>query len=240
VRGVRLACQSLSTLHDLAVSPASAIVTSQHADLPLPDLIEGLAGHYRIELSRAAVDAALQALASTRAMRFRDLIPSVPEQANGVPSIEASAGDIAMAEDALDGFAPLLEGGQVRHCTWPKAIFVAGPTGAPVTGPIELVGRARCLIHGPYAHLPAGRWQADIRFSVADNISGNKLKVDIMTDRIIFEGTCPLPSRGSFQLAVAFDVTEPRLPIELRFHNESGAIEGTFDLHGVTASRVGS
>jgi hypothetical protein len=242
---LRLASQSLATLHDLAVNAATAVITAQHAQARLVDILDGLAAHYRIAMPRSAVESALAALAPPTAKQpshLLDLIPPLTEPPSAPDAATASDADVALAREALGGYDPLFAGRHVEAFFWPKGVFLgAEPMGAALarTGAVSLVGGARCFVFGPYFHLPAGRWRAEVKFSVADNISGNKLKVDVFTDSVIFQDSCTLPAQGSFQLTLTFDVIEPRLPIQLRFYNERGAIEGRFDLHGVTVTRAG-
>ena len=178
----------------------------------------------------------LTSMAPTRTEpRLRDLAPALPAKVAPV----ADPGLVALAADALQGYEHLLAGHAAHTFSWPSSVFLsAEEKGAPVAGPISLMGGARCFLYGPYFHLPAGRWKATADFSVADNGSGNRLKLDVFTDQVVFEGSCPLPAQGSFRLSVTFEVTEPRLPVQLRFFNEDGAIEGQFDLHEVSISRV--
>ncbi len=68
---------------------------------------------------------------------------------------------------------------------------------------------------------------------------GDILKIDAYTDRVIAEGTSPLPRRGHFTCAIDFAIEEPRAPLQIRLFNEEGAVEGSFDLHGMIVERSG-
>lgn len=64
---------------------------------------------------------------------------------------------------------------------WRPSTFVLDPKHrASPSGDIciDLVGRARCLIHGPYVALPAGRWKAVVRFAVDEAACGHRLRFE--------------------------------------------------------------
>jgi hypothetical protein len=72
---------------------------------------------------------------------------------------------------------------------------------------------------------------------VADNLSGNNLKIDVFTDRVIWERAAPLPPSGAYSCQLEFTVAEPRVPVQIRVFNGQGAIEGTFRLSGIALRR---
>ena len=47
-----------------------------------------------------------------------------------------------------------------------------------------------------------------------------------------------MPVEGHFVSELVFEVLEPRLPLELRFHTAEGAIEGYFELKQVDIRRA--
>lgn len=71
----------------------------------------------------------------------------------------------SVAESPLALFDDLAPG---TSATWGPRWFAYtsgydGPEDAPM---IDLTGRMRPVVHGPYIHLPAGRWRVDLRFTV--------------------------------------------------------------------------
>jgi hypothetical protein len=237
---LRFASQSLATLHELAMQETAVIVSPEHASAPIPDLLEHLAAHYGIPFTRRTLEdvlSRLQPMPAQATLRLLDLVPPLPADAPAPQP--ATEFDAELGNRALQGFEPLFAGLPLERQVWPREVFLtAEPMGAHLTGPVSLVGGARCFIFGPYFHLPHGRWSACATFSVAHNNSGNALKVDVFTDEVIFEGACVLPTRGTFQLTVVFEVSEPRLPVQLRLFNERGAIEGEVDLQHVAVTRA--
>lgn len=91
---------------------------------------------------------------------------------------------------------------------------------------IELLGPARCLLFGPYLHLPTGRWSAQIEIEILDNASRNTILVEAVTNRILAQGIFTPPERGRFRFELIFEIRNSTIAIELRLHLLHGAIEG--------------
>jgi hypothetical protein len=229
---LRLASQSLATLHDISFVPTAHLMLSSEADVQLDRLIENLARIYRLELSTEhLIEVTSKLSANCRLATLRDLMPTGPA---GLPST-----DMSIASDVLGGFSPVFTGRPAERFTWPPNVFLgAKPLGEPIAAPIELIGGRRCFAFGPYFHLPAGRWQVTVDFEVSENVSGNILKIDAYTDGVIAEGTARLPREGRFKCRIEIVIDEPRLPLQVRLFIEEGAIEGRFTLHGVNVERT--
>ena len=96
----------------------------------------------------------------------------------------------------------------------------------PTSSPLVATGRARCLIYGPYLHLPTGRWNAKFFFDVDEDCHGQIFTVEVHAAELLGKlRVCP-QGTGSFEAAVPVEVTNPRAPIEIRIMMDSGAIEG--------------
>ena len=84
--------------------------------------------------------------------------------------------------------------------------------------------------------VPRGTWLATIAFSVANNISGNKILFDVAAafgSDIIAKAEYKLPKEGAFLAEFEFSHLKPHLPLELRSFLLHGAIEGEFKLKKV-------
>jgi len=123
---------------------------------------------------------------------------------------------------------------------WPREIFYDGDRRHFVSGPQPLVGGSRCLIFGPYFHLPRGVWDVRVEIEVDDNISGNEIHSDVFCAyAVMLAGVnAVLPRRGIFAYQMTFEILEPFLPLEVRIELRYGAIEGTLLLRTVELTRV--
>jgi len=230
---LRFASQSLATLHDVAFLETAWRVGPGAADMPLVTAAEMMARHFRLRLDAPQFDKVLKALKQKSGATVATLVRKPEDLAAA-----STASDMALAARVLGGFDDLLTGSPARRFEWEPGIFLGDkPHGEPITGKIELIGGKRCFLFGPFFHLPAGSWRVTVDFDIADNVSGNLLKIDVHTDRVIEEGTARLPNDGRFACSLDFTIEEPRLPVQIRLFVDEGAIEGRFELHGMTVER---
>src|SRR5437588_66909 len=91
-------------------------------------------------------------------------------------------------------YDPILRGRKLQTTAWPPAAFLlCDPRGAPVDGPIQLVGPARYLTFGPYFSLPAGLWDVEVSLEARDCWSDNRIGIDIASSTILAAVTSTLP-----------------------------------------------
>ncbi|NTJ62620.1 hypothetical protein G6M50_31385 [Agrobacterium rhizogenes] len=110
---------------------------------------------------------------------------------------------------------------------WPQETFLSGDSlGQTLDDLVDLTGGARCLIYGPYLHLPPGRWSAKFVFDVDEDCQGQIFTVEVHAAELLGRlRVCP-EGTGSFEVAVPVNIVDPRTPIEIRLMMDSGAIEG--------------
>lgn len=229
---IRLASQSLATLHDIALHPNAHRLFSSVAEMRFEELARKISRITGLELDDEQVARVTRKLLAgwggATSLKMLDVQRS-----------EVFRQDVALAADSLDGYDALINGMPADRFTWPPEVFLGvKPHGEPIAGPIELIGSRRCFAYGPYFHLPSGSWDITIRFEVSNNASGNGLKIDAYTDRTIEEGITRLPRDGHYTCSIGIVIEEPRLPLQIRLFIEEGAIEGRFTLHGVVINRT--
>ncbi len=131
-----------------------------------------------------------------------------------------------LVEDILNPLEDFLCRGNLSRVVWPQSSFLtADQAGDPMRGPVELAGGQRCLIYGPYMHLPAGAWRARIYIGFAD-IYQQSFVLELIVGARLRAVRFDAPRSGDFYTDITFVHTEPQTAIEIRLLNESGAIEG--------------
>ncbi len=177
---------------------------------------------------------------------------------NQIPTFEESAAEInhfysapgagredmsksmrEMAEKVLKPFDnKILERG-APSLTWPQESFLlADKGGEPSEGEIELVGRARCLIYGPYFHLPSGEWNAKFSLGIEHNVYGQIFTIEVHSDGLLSKIRVKPSGTGSFAAEAAFHIDNPKTPIEIRLFTDSGSIEGSIAYWSVELSPI--
>jgi hypothetical protein len=64
------------------------------------------------------------------------------------------APELALINGALAGYGEYFTGTPLGNLVWAPNLFIVGDTHQRLTGPIDITGRSRCLIYGPYIRLP--------------------------------------------------------------------------------------
>lgn len=221
ITSIRNTSLSLSCLHDLVLCPRAYVISD-----PLDTT--NIAKH-------------LTQLASICQIPFNDLI--LKNTIDCLMPLERRKAHTNRGPDSMStcitSFESLLKRTAVNRIRWPREVFLnADEQGAIVNAPVDLTGRARLFLYGPYLHLPRGLWMAEVTFEVRENFSANELKVDICLDDVIGEWKFQLPDKGSYSFELPLRITEPRHPIQIRFYLMQGAIEGIFDLKQVKLRRA--
>ena len=116
--------------------------------------------------------------------------------------------------------------------TWPHSLFMAGDQAAPLGDRrIALAGGARCVIYGPYLHLPLGRWLARLIVDFDAAIRDQSFIVEIVgAEEVLARGRVEQAKPGVFALPLRFHSDKPESPIEIRIFIENGAIDGSISL----------
>lgn len=123
--------------------------------------------------------------------------------------------------------------------SWPRGTFLSGDKpGERLDNSIDLTGGARCLVYGPYFHLPPGHWNARLFFDIDEDCYGQIFTIEIHAADLLGKlRICP-EGTGSFEATVPIEIINPRNPIEIRLLMDTGAIEGRLSGWGVEWQRA--
>lgn len=195
---------------------------------------------------RADVSLALSALPAD--VRLRYITPSIVRGAKSVEitSFLALSGDLELGatDTPVDHALALYREGPLRPgviYSWAPADFMIDPKHERVDGApdirIDLTGRARCLVHGPYVALPKGHWRATVRFSVDDSACRYPLRFEWgpLAQFAAFEAFPDKP--GHFVVEIAHDFDEAAI-CEMRLILPESSLAGILTLEGVDIEMI--
>lgn len=236
---IRAVSASLACLQPLADASAALILRrndpAQRSSIDL--LLKKIDQHFSIDLTLDQI---------ANALLHVGMAPSAETPTGEAPRLEEAAAAVikgyltpmeevpelsdSLRETARKVLRPLEFGrtdASASIAFWPREIFLSGDRlGEGLDGTLDLTGGARCLIYGPYLHLPTGRWNAKLLFDVDEDCHGQIFTVEIHAAELLGKlRVCP-QGTGSFEAAVPVEVIDPRAPIEIRVMMDSGAIEG--------------
>jgi hypothetical protein len=134
---------------------------------------------------------------------------------------------------------PSADNGSPLRIIWPGDVFTVADHPDQRAGErISLAGGARCLVYGPYLHLPRGAWSARIVVDLDETTRDQSFAVEIVAKDVIASVSTRPPSPGLFAIHLAFMVEKPEIPLEIRISLQNGAIEGAVSLLRVELSKV--
>jgi hypothetical protein len=241
---VRLASRSICALEPLIRSDLVLKFDSRSYRSPLTEIVRTIGRFFDVALPMAKADQVASSLVGEGgpASRLSDyLFKTFPHAtAPGTAISGLAVEDRRLVSQLSSAYCAIAAGRRFDRMDWPVSMFMNSdnPT-APFPGRVELLGPARFIAYGPYLHLTAGQWRANIVFEVADNHSGNQLYVDAYAGEVLSVVTTQLPAQGTYTFQIGFEVRNPLEPVQLRFQILSGAIEGDFTLNSIRLERVG-
>jgi hypothetical protein len=246
--GVRAVSASLACLEPFTASPSALVMRRSHAgpDSDIDWLVERMAHHLGAHLTAAQMASVMQHIG---------MGPQLPAP----PKLEAAAAALVSGYIPPQGDGADLEP-FVREATekvlfpldhppqstlsgpsavWPYYVFFSGERpGESFDEVIELTGAARCLLYGPYLHIPCGEWNATLSFDIERDSYGQVFTAEIHSTELL--GALRFSPRGvgSFQATISVTITDPKPPVEIRLMMDSGAIEGRLSHWTIEWSRT--
>jgi hypothetical protein len=157
-------------------------------------------------------------------------------QASSNRSNDLSEPSIAMADGALSAYRELFLGEPLSQIIWARDLFLT-ENGQPATQAIELTGRRRFLIYGPYIRVPAGHWTAEVVLGFSQEAAEINFTIDACAGAPLAVASIRPPKEGIFPVTLNFEVTEANDNLlEIRVVNDRAAFDGKMALMIVTLS----
>ena len=127
---------------------------------------------------------------------------------------QLSAREHAIINGALEPYVNYFNGGgELEPIVWEPDLFYTNESTAdgsyrPASGPIDITGRARFLIFGPYINLPPGAWSATAVIGFSAETAGLSFVIEIAAGHSSPTPACSRPANRSSK-----STCSSRLPI---------------------------
>lgn len=245
---LQVACQNIATMAEVLANP-STLRIERSGDISLSDIFERISQHFGLALmpfhwrdiiATLDLDGPEQLhvpVETLMATLFDDYRPPV----FGI--YELTANVVQLMEQVYGPLRKLHEPEPLHEIRWPVEVFFSQTPQRLISGvtpdPISLLGPSRYIYFGPYLCLPPGHWTLHAVFEVKENLSYNKVEVDICQgDSVLSYGLFDIPVRGTFEVLTEIEVKQPERPLEFRIFMKEGAIEGLFELKRVIWNNI--
>ena len=224
VAAIRAVAGSCAALLDEAAIPG-AVVLRRERDWPWAAAVVGaIAECLQVALSADEIgELAGRCLAADAAER----------QAEAVAWWNALGdADQALASGAIEPFIRYRETGELPPIIWRDRLFFHGDRPQEqVSGPVDITGRAHCLLCGPDIMLPPGWWSLTLTVGLAGAAAEHEYLVEIVADEPLGAGILRPQQQPGAELTIVFmlPATTER-PLRLRISTLRAAFDGAITL----------
>jgi hypothetical protein len=145
----------------------------------------------------------------------------------------------ALVNGALGAYVDYFTGGDLTSITWERDLFFIGDQPkVRATRPIDVTGRARCLIYGPYIMLPPGSWSVSILLGFSKEAAELGYVVEVVAGTHLSRVNLQPEGEGVFEVNLTISI-EPSMdhPVEVRLFSERAGFDGRLALGEVTLRR---
>ncbi len=212
-REIASSCAAMLTL---TKAPGALVLPGIHGEDPV-QLAAAIAGHFGF----AVPPGDLAAIAASAAEL--DVEPS--EDLTWTDRL--SAHEQAVVTGALQPYVTYFSGGELEPIVWEADLFFANEERLPAIGPIDVTGRGRILVFGPYVNLPPGQWSATIVIGFSAETAGNSFVVEVIAGTQLCHERVQPAGEQVVEIKLQFTIDDAiSQPVEIRLISERAAFDG--------------
>jgi hypothetical protein len=224
-RRVASSCASMSRY----IALPGALVVSSKRDWPNPiATVAALAHHLGLAVGAADIE--------TIAAEAEAACPR-PDDSPAAPSpTQLSEHSLAVINGALAPYVEYFMGAALGHITWARDLFFEEHH-QPAIHPIDISGKIRYLIYGPYIALPPGNWVAEMVLGFSEDAIDMSFMVEVWAGSKLSTVSIHPSGPGLAQINISFALEESNDNlVEIRVMNERAAIYGRVALGQATVT----
>ena len=234
VDATRAAASSCTAMLGIAKAPKALVLRPGSLDHPLA-AAAAIAGHLEIPVGSAELAGLVDQLTASQSGLDADpelaWLDHLPQRERAIVVGALGPYFASFADDELDRFV------------WEPDLFYTltnppSPTPTPILGPIDITGRVRFLVYGPFINLPPGSWSVDVVLAFSAEAAGMSFSLEVFAGaqlthaRLEVAGEQVIESRLHFVIGELIDQ-----PIQIRVFNERAAFDGRLALGYVAITR---
>ncbi len=214
---------SCAAMLTLATAPGALVLSSGGNDDPA-DLAAAIAGHFGFALSPGEIAAVANSVETEC---------EAEEGEDGRWLEQLGAREQAVINGALEPYVKYFHGGgELEPIVWEPELFLANEAAAdgrpkPATGPIDITGRARFLIFGPYINLAPGPWSATAVIGFSAETAGLSFVIEIAAGTQLCYARVQPTGEQVIETDLQFTIDDSaNQPLEIRIFSERAAFDG--------------
>ena len=229
---IRAVANSCAAMETLAVT-APALVVVPHDLHNAPATVAAIGHHLKIPVEPSEL------------ARLLETVPP-PEEAEADRHFwleQLSQAEKALVTGALQPYVAFLSGGNLERLIWEPGLFYvseepAAPVPVPVARPIEITGRVRFLVYGPFITLPSGAWLAEIVLGFSAEAAGMGFTIEIFAGTSLAHTSIEAAGEQVTEIQLQFTIANSATqPLQVRICNTRAAFDGRLALGYVALTR---
>jgi hypothetical protein len=145
----------------------------------------------------------------------------------------------AIVEGALAAYLGGHDESTPMSIVWAGGLFLIGDRfDQGAARPIDITGRARCLLHGPYVMLPPGTWSTVLSLQFSREAAEHDFLVEVVTDRQLASTTIRPHHGGQLDADLTFVIDDSSdSPVSIRLSTQRAAFDGLVMLNEARLSQ---
>jgi hypothetical protein len=145
-----------------------------------------------------------------------------------------------LAGGAIEPFIRYQQTGDLQPIVWRQGLFFLGERPQErVGGPVDITGRAHCLVCGPDIVLPPGWWSLSLTVALTRAAAEHEFLVELVAGQSLGAGIMRPQQQTSAELTIVFLLSELiERPLQLRISTLRAAFDGAIAIDAVTLQRT--
>jgi hypothetical protein len=232
VAATRAVASSCAAMLGYSSLPGALVLTAgNEAQDPLA-IATAIARHLELDVGEPEIESIICAL------REEGIVPGRSEDNGWWDSLAEP--EQALVNGALGAYVDHFAGGELGKITWERELFFmsedpASPQPLLATRPVDITGRIRFLVYGPYINLPPGSWSASVILGFSPEAAGMTYIVEAFAGVQLTHSRIEPGSERIFEANLHFSIDAALdHPVQIRIHNERPAFDGRLALGYVT------
>jgi hypothetical protein len=147
-----------------------------------------------------------------------------------------------VVDGAVGPFVTYLATGNLSPIIWERELFFLGDRPSErAAGVIDVTGRARRLLDGPYIMLPPGSWSLSLRLLFSRETTEHDFLLEVVAGRQVASRTIRPHAEGVLEVNLAFTIEATTdHPIAIRLSTQRAAFDGTIAVVDATLTANGA
>lgn len=228
----RAVASSCATVLSLTRAPAALVVSGGNAD-NAPDVAAAIADHFQMPIGQREIGKIISEL--------REVGVTLDNDKGEAWCDGLGERDQAIINGALLPYLSYLEPGvHLDPLVWePELFFVSKDPPAdeltPASEPVDITGRPRYLIYGPFINLPPGSWRANVVVGLSAEAADMSFMVEVFAGRRLSHAQLEPSGAQITEVNLEFIIDDSvDQPLQIRIVNERAAFDGRLALGYVT------